>query len=165
MLKVEQHGAVVKFLSARTILGRAFYHTAAYCVDGLLIDTGCAHAAPELLRSLDSLPVAQIVNTHSHEDHIGANGPLQRERGATIWAHALALPILADPKLQHLQLYRRFFWGWPEPSQASPVGEWLETRQYRFQVIHTPGHSPGSISLYLEKENMSHQQLFLSNHL
>lgn len=148
MLEVEQHGPVVKFRSARTILGRAFYHTTAYWVDGLLIDTGCAHAAQELLRALNSLPVEQIVNSHSHEDHIGANGPLQRERGAAIWAHALALPILADPRLQHLHLYRRVFWGWPEPSQASPVGDWLETRRYRFRVVHTPGHSPDHICLH-----------------
>lgn len=148
MLDIEEHGPVVKFRSARTILGRTFYHTAAYWVDGLLIDTGCAFTVEKLLRAVSSLPVEQIVNTHSHEDHIGGNGLLQQARGVPILAHPLALPILANPRLQYLHLYRRFFWGWPQPSQGNPVGEWVETPQYRFQVIHTPGHSPDHICLY-----------------
>jgi len=149
MLKVEKHGLhVVKLCAARTVLGRTFYHTAAYWVDGLLVDTGCAHTASEFLKAVDSLAVEQIVNTHSHEDHIGANGMLQQARDAAILAHPLTCPILANPRLQHLQLYRRFFWGWPQPSQASPIGEWVETEHYRFRVIHTPGHSPDHICLY-----------------
>lgn len=148
MLKVEEHGPVVTFRSARAILGRAVYHTAAYWVDGLLIDTGCAFSAEELLKATASLVVEQIVNTHSHEDHIGANGLLQQERGVPALAHPLALPVLANPRLQYLHLYRRIFWGWPRPSQGHPVGEWLETTHYRFQVIHTPGHSPDHICLY-----------------
>ncbi len=148
MLEVEQHGSVVKFCAARAIMGRTFYHTAAYWVDGLLIDTACAFTAQELLEAVALLPVEQIVNTHCHEDHIGGNGLLQQTRGALIWAHPLALPVLADPRLQYLQLYQRFFWGWPQPSQGSPVGEQVGTTHYRFQVIHTPGHSPDHICLY-----------------
>ncbi len=148
MLTVEEQGQVVKFCAGRAVLGRTFYHTAAYWVDGLLIDSTCAFTAQELLRALASLAVHQIVNTHSHEDHIGANGVLQKTRALAIWAHPLTLPILANPRLQHLQLYRRFFWGWPQPSQGKPVGEWVETGHYRFRVIHTPGHSPDHICLH-----------------
>jgi len=148
MIEVEGHGPVVKFRAARSILGRAVYHTAAYWVDGLLIDTGCAFTATELLKAEASLSVEQIVNTHSHEDHIGGNALLQRVRDAPILAHPLTLPILAHPRLQYLQPYRRFFWGWPQPSRGSPVGEWVVTTRYRFQVVHTPGHSPDHICLY-----------------
>jgi len=148
MLQVKEHGPIVKFRAARTILGRTFYHTAAYWVDGLLVDTTCAFTAQELAQALRSLPVQRIVNTHSHEDHIGANGPLQRTQHVRIWAHPLALPILENPQLQQLHPYRRLFWGWPEPSHGDPVGEWLETARHRFQVIHTPGHSVDHICLY-----------------
>lgn len=148
MLHTERHGPVIACRSARTLLGRAVYHTAAYWVDGLLVDSGCAYAAAELLRATDSLPLEQVVNTHSHEDHIGGNALLQRERGVAIRAHSLALPILANPRLLELQLYRRVFWGWPEPSQGSAIGEWLETEHLRFHVIHTPGHSPDHVCLF-----------------
>ena len=139
---------VVKLRMARTLLGRAAYFTAAYWVDGLLIDTGCAHTARQLLQVVEALPVVQIANTHSHEDHIGANADLQAAFNCPIWAHPDALPILANPRLQPLQPYRKLFWGWPKPSQGLPVGAEIETEHLRFQVIHTPGHSPDHVCLF-----------------
>lgn len=150
MLHIKEYGPVVAFRAARTFFGHAYYYTAAYWVDGLLIDTTCAFTARELLHALshDSRPVLQVVNTHSHEDHIGSNGLLQRTFATRVWAHPLALPVLANPRLQPLQLYRRVFWGWPEPSHGEPIGECVQTPHHRFQVIHTPGHSPDHICLY-----------------
>lgn len=153
MLEIGEHGAVVSFRAARSILGHAFYHTAAYLVDGLLVDTTCAYTAHELLNALSvrKSVVEQVVNTHCHEDHIGANGLVQQTYDVPIRAHPLALPILANPRLQYLQPYRRFFWGRPQPSQGQPLEEWVETQHYRFQVLHTPGHSPDHICLYEPK--------------
>ena len=149
MLKLETIGPVTKIKLARALFGRVFYHTTAYWVDGLLIDAGCAYAEGEILQALEGLPVECVVNTHSHEDHIGANAALQEKRGAEILAHPLALPVLADPRgNQLLQPYRRIFWGYPRPSEGQPIGGTVETEHYRFQVIHTPGHSPDHICLY-----------------
>lgn len=146
--KVTDSGEVVKLRLARTLLGQPAYFTAAYWVDGLLIDTGCAHTARQLASTLKGWRVDQIVNTHSHEDHIGANTRLQDMFRCPIQAHPEALPILQDPKQQPLQLYRRLFWGWPKPSQGEPIGEWVETSHFRFQVIYTPGHSSDHVCLF-----------------
>jgi len=149
MLKIETIGPVTKIKLARALFGRPVYFTAAYWVDGLLIDTGCAYTEGEITRALEGLPVERVVNTHSHEDHIGANAALQEKRSAEIVAHPLALPVLANPRdNQPLQPYRRIFWGYPRPSEGQPIGETVETEHYRFQVIHTPGHSPDHICLY-----------------
>lgn len=152
MLKITPYGPVTRFDLARTIAGRGRYWTTAYLVDGLMIDTGCAHTASELLRALADASIARIANTHTHEDHIGANGPLQRQNSdLEILAHPLALPVLSDPRrVQPLQLYRKIFWGWPEPSRGTPLsdGDVIETGLYRFQVIYTPGHSPDHLCLY-----------------
>jgi glyoxylase-like metal-dependent hydrolase (beta-lactamase superfamily II) len=151
MIRVERvAGApqVVKLRLARTLLGKAFYFTAAYWVDGLLVDTGCAHTAHQFTSALKGWDIDQVVNTHSHEDHIGANAAVQEIFGSAILAHPNALPILQDPKLQPLQPYRRLFWGRPRPSYGKPIGDRVETEHYRFQVIDTPGHSPDHVCLF-----------------
>ena len=145
MLKTTTYNDVTRFDLARTLAGRGRYWTSAYLVDGLMVDTGCAFSAPELVEALSETPLVGIVNTHSHEDHIGANGCLQRQRdGLEIRAHPLALPVLADPRgRQPLHPYQRVLWGWPEPSRGCPLsdGEVIETKRYRSQAICTPGHS------------------------
>ncbi len=144
---VVESAQIYRFRMARQVFGRPAYYTAAYWLDGLLVDTGCAHTARQLTSALKSLPVQQIVNTHSHEDHIGANASIQAMFNCPIRTHPEALPILANPRLQRLQPYRRLFWGWPRPSDGQPIGEWVETQHYRFQVIPTPGHSPDHVCL------------------
>ena len=151
MIQVEKaipSGEVLKLRLARDILGRPIYFTAAYWVDGLLVDTGPAHTAGQLLHALEDRRVEQVVNTHCHEDHIGANAALQAAFGCPIYAHPRGLPVLRDPRLQPLQPYRLIFWGRPRPSQPTAVGEQVETDRFCFQVIHTPGHSPDHVCLF-----------------
>jgi glyoxylase-like metal-dependent hydrolase (beta-lactamase superfamily II) len=145
---VSGRGPVVKIRVARRTHGWPPYYTAAYWVDGLLIDTGCAHTAIEFMAAVKDWRVERVVNTHSHEDHIGANAGVQARFQCPIQAHPAALPILADPKRQPLQFYRRLFWGWPQPSQGEPVDQWIETPHFCFRVIRTPGHSPDHICLF-----------------
>ena len=152
MIKIRQYDEVVRFDLARTLPGGWQYWTAAYLVDGMLVDTGCAYSAPELAQMLVGKPLARILNTHSHEDHIGANGLLQAQRGGLeICAHPLALQVLTDPRrAQPLHPYRRLFWGWPKPSQGHAIADGLmiETDHHRFHVIYTPGHSVDHLCLY-----------------
>ena len=143
---------VTRYDLARALAGKGRYWTTAYLVDGLLLDSGCAHTALEFVHSLGGRPLTHLFNTHTHEDHIGANGPLQRlHPDLRILAHPLALPVLAEPRRrQPLHPYRRLFWGWPEPSIAQAVsdGELIATHSHQFQVIYTPGHSPDHACLY-----------------
>lgn len=151
MLKITRFGDVTRFDLARTIAGQGRYWTTAYWVDGLMIDTGCAYTAGELVESLAGMELAGIVNTHSHEDHIGANGRLQRlHPGLTIRAHPLALPILKNPDRQYLHPYRKILWGRPEPSQGSALsdGGEVHSERYRFRILYTPGHSADHLCLY-----------------
>jgi len=151
MIQISQFGPVTRFDLARALPAWRYW-TTAYLVDGLLVDSGCAHCVGETLAALAGTPLAWIANTHTHEDHIGANGTLQSQKpGLEIYAHPQALPILADPHgKQPLQPYRRLFWGWPTPSIGKPVenGDVISTNQYQFQVIYTPGHSSDHICLY-----------------
>ena len=152
MIKITPYGGVTRFDLARTLSGSGRYWTTAYLVDRMLVDTGCAHSAPALIEALDDTALVQIANTHTHEDHIGANGPLQQQRiGLEVLAHPSALPVLSDPRReQPLQLYRRVMWGWPDACVGQPVsdGDVIETENYQFQVLHTPGHSSDHLCLF-----------------
>lgn len=151
MLKQTSYGPVTRYDLARTLAGKGRYWTTCYRVDGMMVDTGCAFTAPELVQALEGVPLERIVNTHTHEDHIGANGRLQRERNLPIHTHPLALPVLSDPAgCQPLHPYRRLFWGWPEPCCGQPLNETdrVETEHYSFQVFYTPGHAPDHLCLY-----------------
>ncbi|MFC2030450.1 MBL fold metallo-hydrolase [Chloroflexota bacterium] len=107
----------------------------------------CLHSSPAGFR-LGRWMCRQVVNTHTHEDHIGANAEVHEKHGCAILAHPEALPILENPGLQPLQPYRRLCWGRPKPCKGQPIGDWVETNRFRFRVIHTPGHSQDHICLF-----------------
>jgi glyoxylase-like metal-dependent hydrolase (beta-lactamase superfamily II) len=152
MIKTSNYEKITRFDLARTIAGRGRYWTTCYLVDGLLIDSGCYFTAAELLGALSSTPPHILINSHSHEDHIGGNSLLQRVNPElNILAHPLALPVLADPRgKQPQQPYRRFYWGIPKPSQGLALadGQVIATDKHRFEIIYTPGHSRDHICLY-----------------
>jgi len=148
MVLVDRKGNVRVFRLARTMFGRGLYFTGAYFVDGLMVDTGCAYSATELVKALGDAAVSTIVNTHSHEDHIGANAALQRRFGAEIMVHPDGLPFVQEPRRRRLRPYQRFFWGYPEGSAARPLGESVSSEHHRFEVIQAPGHSSDHVCLY-----------------
>ncbi|MBI5576293.1 MAG: MBL fold metallo-hydrolase, partial [Deltaproteobacteria bacterium] len=143
-------GGVVRFVMARRLLGKKLYRSACFLVDGLLVDTGIFHLRKSFLKSLSGRSVFAIVNTHSHEDHIGANALLQERRGVPVYAHDKALRVISDPRKLRLLPYQRLFFGEPSPSAGKPVGNTFSTEHCRFRVIHSPGHSPDHIVLFEE---------------
>ncbi|HSW35042.1 MAG TPA: MBL fold metallo-hydrolase, partial [Candidatus Limnocylindrales bacterium] len=149
MLKINECGDVTQVVMGREVAGTVYYWTAAYLIDGLLVDTGCAYTADELSTFLQDKTVDCVVNTHHHEDHVGGNLALLKERGEIISAHHLAVPLI-NSKLP-LREYQELVWGYPEPVHVKEVTGKLETSRYNFEVIDTPGHSPDHIVI-LEPE-------------
>ncbi len=153
MIHVEQYGPVLAIRMARNFLWRPLWWTAAYWVDGILIDTGPACIANQLGRVLQRLPVEQIVVTHSHENQIGGLAQIhKRFPQAPIYASARALPTIEDPTRLRPQLYRRLLWGVPAPFTnvltLDAIDNVIRSSKYTFRVIETPGHTPDHISLY-----------------
>lgn len=146
MIRVEEHGDVVFFRMARTLLARPIFWGGAYLVDGLLIDCGPPATARELLKALEGRRVEGLAITHHHEDHMGAAARLRRERGLVPQVHPGAIPLMARP--YDLELYRRIAWGSPETTRGEPLGSEVSSRSLRFQVLHTPGHSADHVCFF-----------------
>ena len=113
-----------------------------------------------LSRLLDAAPrCVYVVNTHAHFDHVRANGPLMetlrqaQESPPKLVAHAEALPTLAQGGDAALFGFRSV----PSPAPDLVVGEGdvLRLGGHSFEVLHTPGHSPGSITLYNAAEGVA----------
>jgi glyoxylase-like metal-dependent hydrolase (beta-lactamase superfamily II) len=117
-----------------------------------LIDSGCAHTARELVDHLSDAPISTILNTHTHEDHIGANAALQRRRpGLEIRVHPRGLPVLADPRgRQPLRPYQRVMWGLPARSEGRPLHDGAEVffNDTATTEIYTPGHSDDHLCFF-----------------
>jgi len=153
MIQVEQHGSVTVIRMARSLLGRPLYWTAAYWLDGLLIDTGPVCTAGELARMLGELPVQQVAITHAHEDHIGGLAAvLARYPDARVYAARPSLPMIENPELIGMQRYRQAVWGKPKAYSGArsldEVEDVIRTRQFTLRAIETPGHSRDHVSYF-----------------
>lgn len=83
-----------------------------------------------------------IINTHGHGDHISSNGRFN----APIYIHKLDAAFLEDSEL-NLSAAFGFTIKSPPPSRLLEEGDIIEVGNFKLEVIHTPGHTPGSISL------------------
>lgn len=120
-----------------------------------VIDTGVPWTPRELLfpylRRMGRNPedIALIVNTHGHGDHVAGNREIRDISGAQIMIHELDAPML--------RAGGRFG---DEEYGASPAdvllheGDVIDLGGFRFEVVHLPGHSAGSIGLYEPKRRV-----------
>jgi glyoxylase-like metal-dependent hydrolase (beta-lactamase superfamily II) len=102
---------------------------------------------------------AAIVNTHAHLDHVGAVEPFKRHFGIEFWLHHDDLPLLRGAP-EHARLFGVRPPVVPEVEHDLAGLTTLEVAGIRFELRHTPGHSPGSVSLVLPGRVVSGDVLF-----
>jgi hydroxyacylglutathione hydrolase len=98
------------------------------------------------------LSIRYVLDTHAHFDHTDANGAIVEGTGAHLALHPADLPLLkmsGGAALFGLRADRS-----PLPDLELHDGDLLEVGTLRFQVLHTPGHTPGHVCFYEEKEGV-----------
>src|ERR1700748_3750753 len=121
--------------------------------EAMVVDPG--DNIPQILARLEKhgLRLKQIVVTHAHIDHVGGALKLKRQTGAPILLNQQDLPLLEMMDVQA---------GWigietPEVARQDTSAEDLLTvglENYPAQILHTPGHTPGSICLHFAPQKL-----------
>jgi hydroxyacylglutathione hydrolase len=122
-------------------------------LDAIVVDPGDEIADILARLARHHLTLRQIVVTHAHIDHIGGAAHLKRITGAPVLFHQADLPILAMLEMQAGWL------GIPTPEQvaldqSAEDGLSAGIPGLDAEVIHTPGHTPGSICLLFPKQEL-----------
>lgn len=122
------------------------YAANAYIInDELVIDPG-----DDLAKLRAALPEPKaILLTHGHFDHMLSAEALQKESGAEVYVHPADKPMLCDSELS---VYDQSVCVQPAPEDVECTD--YPEALYGFRVIHTPGHSGGSVCLYNEEEGV-----------
>ena len=114
--------------------------------EAVIVDPG--DEAPRILAALEALEierVAAILITHTHFDHIGAVAPVAKATGAPVYCPELETQVLANIM---------DFVPWPgfgpfesyDADHTVAGGDTLELAGLTFDVVFTPGHSPGHVT-------------------
>ncbi len=104
--------------------------------------------------------IKAIANTHAHVDHILGVGGIKNETGARFLMHRDEAAIAAQAVKSALMLVGREVADPPTPDYHPEDGDVVEVEGVKLTVIHTPGHTPGSLSYYTEGMLFSGDTLF-----
>ena len=107
-----------------------------------IVDPGGDYKKIKKIIDADGLRPQAVINTHGHGDHIGADG----EFGLPVWIHRLDAEFLQDPS-KNLSGAFGFLLKTKKATRLLEDGDILKIGQHSLEVIHTPGHTPGSICL------------------
>jgi len=116
--------------------------------NAIIIDPG---ADPNLILDFinkKKLKIKYIIITHGHYDHIGANNEIKSALNAPVYIHALDEGLLDSP-MKNLSLLLGKLYK-TKADKVVEEGNEFKLNNETFKIIHTPGHTPGSISIMSE---------------
>lgn len=131
-----------------------------YMIDAeelVLIDSGAGDSFNQLIDNIHTLGfdpqrLKAIIITHAHIDHIGALANFQQEYGVQLIAHELDTTAIETGEGTGAEAYGVPYQPCRIDMKISSAEESLTFGRYPLQLIHIPGHTPGSIAIYVDME-------------
>lgn len=124
----------------------------------VLIDAGAGPSVDELIRNierlgLDPAKISTVILTHCHIDHVGGAHEFKKRFGARIIMHELDAEAVekGDNKMTAADWYGINLEPLPVDIKLTKDEEKVMAGGQEIICLHTPGHSPGSISVYLDR--------------
>ncbi len=140
---------IIKSLTVGPIMANCYILGCEETSAAIVVDPGDDVDKILLILAEAKLKVKYIINTHGHFDHVGGNLKLKETTGADILIHTDDAPML-----DHLQEAAASFGlssdNSPAPDRLLKDGDNISCGSITLQVLHTPGHSPGGISLFTQ---------------
>jgi glyoxylase-like metal-dependent hydrolase (beta-lactamase superfamily II) len=156
---MEDKTVIIKMLTVGPIQANCFIVGCEDTRKAAVIDPG--DEADRILMTLADarLTVDAIINTHGHFDHVGANKRLKTVTQAPILIHRLDAPMLSQ-LAAHAAAWGMSAENSPPPDRAIDQDDMISVGHLTFTVIHTPGHTPGGVSLVTDKAVFTGDTLF-----
>jgi hydroxyacylglutathione hydrolase len=160
------HAIKIPF-QVKTELGTLDRFVYSYLVNGeqvCLIDSGVVASESVIFDYMEKIglkpeDISLMILTHSHPDHIGSARSIKAKSGCKIAAHSGEIPWIEDVELQANERpvpnFHLLVKGPVDVDDILKDGDVLDLDEnISLKVIHTPGHSKGSISLLIEEEGI-----------
>lgn len=120
---------------------------------GLLIDAGSGlENKIKTKLAEEKSELLYLLNTHGHWDHIADNALIQQATGCKIGIHSADAIRLRDPSVSELST--QFKLKPTDPTIDLQDGLVLSFGSVKFQVIHTPGHTPGGVCFFFPNQKI-----------
>ena len=141
---------IIKDLTVGPIMANCYIVGCEETKSAAVIDPGDEADRILMVLAEAGLTVKAIINTHGHFDHVSANQRMKEVTGAELLIHELDAPMLSQLSETAAA------WGMssdnsPPPDRMLAHGDVVQVGNIALTVIHTPGHTPGGISLHSDK--------------